>query len=72
MSTGPALLLRCGCEVPFIEGKNPTCPEHGGQPVVRVLRMPAPRITGTAKGPLVKTVNLEPLIAPLTIKPTVH
>lgn len=62
MSSGPALLLRCGCEVPF-DAKTttaPICPTHGNQSVRRVLRMPAPRIRGVATGPHVQTMDLAP------------
>jgi hypothetical protein len=54
----PALLLRCGCEVAFRENETPMCPRHGNQAVVRVLRMPKPRIRGTATGPCVSTEDL--------------
>ncbi len=68
------LLLRCGCEVPFREGAEPLCPVHAERRVVRVLGMPKPRIRGTATGPLVDTVALEPFtgrIAPefVTVDP---
>jgi hypothetical protein len=52
------LLLRCGCEIAFRDGETPLCPAHGNQAVVRVLRMPKPRIRGCASGPLVQTVDL--------------
>jgi hypothetical protein len=54
----PALLLRCGCEVRFRDGELPLCPAHGQQVIVRVLRMPPPRIRGTATGPHVQTADL--------------
>lgn len=54
----PSLLLRCGCTIRFIDGKAPICPEHGNQPVARVLAMPKPTFRGTAKGPLVQTMDL--------------
>lgn len=59
----PALLLRCGCELPFREGQAPICPVHGLQAITRVLRMPPPRFRGTAKGPHVKTEDLAPSMA---------
>lgn len=64
----PALWLRCGCEVPFdaTSDSAPVCPVHGNQSVRRVLRMPKPRIRGVASGPVVQTVALPPLTAPLT------
>ena len=54
----PALLLRCGCEIAFEDGRAPICPVHGLQPVARVLRMPPPRIRGVASGPHVQTEDL--------------
>lgn len=54
----PALLLRCGCDVRFREGETPICPQHGRQAIVRTLRMPPPRIRGTATGPHVQTQDL--------------
>lgn len=54
----PALLLRCGCEVPFKEKELPICKTHGKQVIVRVLRMPPPRIRGVARGPHVQTQDL--------------
>lgn len=54
----PALLLRCGCEVRFRDGETPLCPQHGRQAIARTLRMPAPRIRGTASGPHVQTQDL--------------
>lgn len=58
MTQKPGLLLRCGCEVLFRDGETPMCPAHGNQVVVRVLRMPPPRIRGTATGPHVTTEDL--------------
>lgn len=54
----PALLLRCGCEIPFHDGERPICPTHGNQVITRVLRMPPPNIRGVASGPHVTTVDL--------------
>jgi hypothetical protein len=54
----PALLLRCGCEVAFRENAVPLCPRHGTQAIARTLRMPAPRIRGTATGPHVTPMDL--------------
>lgn len=54
----PGLLLRCGCDVVFREGEPPLCPQHGLQGIVRVLRMPPPRIRGVATGPHVHTEDL--------------
>ena len=27
----PRLLLRCGCQIAFIDGDTPICPQHGPQ-----------------------------------------
>jgi hypothetical protein len=55
----PALLLRCGCQVPFIEGEIALiCPSHGVQTVARALRMPAPRFVGAVTGPHAVTKDL--------------
>ncbi len=56
MSAG--LILRCGCEVKYEEGADILCPVHGPQGVARTVRMPKPRITGVATGPLVKTTDV--------------
>lgn len=61
----PALLLRCGCEVPFDDGKTPTCPRHGIQAVARTMRMPKPNIRGVAMGPLVTTMDLPAFVGRL-------
>ncbi len=60
--TGPSLLLRCGCDVAFRDGQNPTCPVHGVQAVARVLRMPAPRFTGHVTGPHATPQDLAPSV----------
>ncbi len=60
MTKTPMLLLRCGCQIPFLDGKAPICPTHGQQVIARVLRMPPPRIRGVARGPHVTTVDLAP------------
>lgn len=54
----PSLLLRCGCEIRFRDGETPLCPTHGRQAIARTLRMPAPRIRGSASGPHVQTMDL--------------
>jgi hypothetical protein len=59
------LLMRCGCEQPFVDGESPQCQTHACRIVARVLGMPKPRIRGTAQGPLVQTVDLEPFVGRL-------
>jgi hypothetical protein len=58
----PGLLLRCGCEISFVEGESPVCPTHGNRSVVRVLRMPKPRFRGVASGPCVRSEDLAPFV----------
>ena len=53
----PALVLRCGCEVPLSDDV-PICPHHGDVGVARAIRIPAPRFRGTASGPHVSTEDL--------------
>lgn len=57
-----SLLLRCGCAVPFTDGKAPTCPTHGVQVVVRVQGMPKPTFRGTVHGPRAKPEDLSPFM----------
>lgn len=54
----PALLLRCGCELPYDEDTPPVCPTHGSTGVARTVRMPAPRFRGVATGPHVQPMDL--------------
>ncbi len=63
------LLLRCGCEVPFEDGKAPRCPTHGAQSVARVLGMRKPTFRGHATGPHVTQVDLEPFTGQLVGSP---
>lgn len=51
-------LLRCGCSVPFHDGKAPICPRHGNQAVARVLGMRKPSFRGSCAGPLATTEDL--------------
>ena len=53
------VVLACGCERTYREDA-PICPAHGTQRVVRVVRMPAPRIRGVATGPHVTPEDLAP------------
>lgn len=61
----PSLVLKCGCEVLFVDGEMPQCAEHGVQSVSRVVRMPRPRFKGVATGPCVTTTDLPPYVGPL-------
>lgn len=54
----PGLILRCGCEVPFVEGQAVSCETHGQQGVARTVRMPKPRIRGAASGPIVQSMDM--------------
>jgi hypothetical protein len=62
----PMLVLRCGCEVPFKDNAQPVCPTHGPQGVASTRHMPKPRFRGTAKGPLVETMDLPPWAGVIT------
>lgn len=61
----PAVVLACGCQVPFTERTAPRCATHGATRVLRTVGMPAPRIRGTATGPHVETVDLGPWLGRL-------
>lgn len=59
------LLLACGCVVPFREGHEPQCVDHGRSRVVRVVGMPAPRFRGVVRGPVAEPVELDPFVGRL-------
>lgn len=60
--------FRCGHDGKLKEGQEPICGQCGRHGVSRCFA-PAPRITGTASGPLVKTQDLAPATVSLTDSP---
>lgn len=52
------LLLQCGCQVPFVDGKKPACVTHGPQRVVRTVGMPKPTFRGHVTGPRAQRMDL--------------
>lgn len=55
-----SLILACGCQVRFSDGKVPSCPAHGPQRVVRTVGMRKPTFRGHVTGPVAKTEDLGP------------
>lgn len=59
------LLLACGCDVSFVDGKPPACPTHGRQRVIRTVGMPKPTFRGHVRGPRAQPMDLTPFKGPL-------
>lgn len=59
------LLLACGCETTFIDGKPPACPTHGPQRVIRTVGMRKPTFRGHVTGPRSERVDLAPFTGKL-------